>query len=87
MSVARAMFAGPGACRALLDGACGEVELRISGGAYVRLGSSDWLLLTAPFGPLSVAIDGLHRDAHPHLAQPTCVAPNGANSRRREQGC
>jgi hypothetical protein len=64
MSVARAMFAGPGACRALLDGACGEVALRFSGGVYVRLGSADWLLLappSAPFGPLSVAVEGLDR--------------------------
>jgi hypothetical protein len=64
MSIARAMFAGPGACLALLDGACGEVELRVSGGAYVRLGSADWLLLarpSAPFGPLSVAVRGLDR--------------------------
>jgi hypothetical protein len=63
------MFAGPGAYRALIDGACGEVELALSGGAYLRLGSSDWLLLagpTAPFGPLSIAVDGLDRlDLHP----------------------
>jgi hypothetical protein len=69
MSVARAMFAGPGACRALVDGARGEVELRVSGGAYVRLGSAEWLLLarpSAPFGPLSVAVEGLDRLAlHP----------------------
>jgi hypothetical protein len=56
------MFAGPGACRALVDGARGEVELVFNGGAYVRLGSSGWLLLSrpsAPFGPLSIAVDGL----------------------------
>jgi Protein of unknown function (DUF2877) len=62
---ARAVFAGPGARRALVDGARGEIALALSaGGAYVRLGSSDWLLLTRPsasFGPLSVTVDGLKR--------------------------
>lgn len=65
MTVARALFAGPGARRALVDGARGEVELVFGGrGAYVRLGPSDWILLaapSAPFGPLSVAVDGLDR--------------------------
>jgi hypothetical protein len=64
VSVARAMFAGPGACRALVNGGRGEVEFVFSGGAYVRLGSSGWLLLSrpsAPFGPLSVAVEGLDR--------------------------
>ena len=69
MSVARGLFAGPGACRALRDCACGEIELRLSGGAYVRLGSTDWLLLaspSAPFGPLSVAVAGFDQLAlHP----------------------
>jgi hypothetical protein len=58
------MFAGPGARRALLDGSAGVVELMLSGGAYVRLGSSEWLLLTgpdAPFGPLSLVVDRLDR--------------------------
>jgi Protein of unknown function (DUF2877) len=63
--VPRAMFAGPGARRALVDGARGEVEIVLQGGGgYVRLGSSDWVLLTrsdAAFGPLSVAVDGLDR--------------------------
>ncbi|HUA72853.1 MAG TPA: DUF2877 domain-containing protein [Solirubrobacteraceae bacterium] len=63
MSGARAVFAGPGARRALVEGARGQVELVLNGGGgYVRLGSSDWLLLTrpgAPFGPLSLAVDGL----------------------------
>jgi Protein of unknown function (DUF2877) len=63
---ARALFAGPGACRALVEGTRGQVEfvLSSSGGAYVRLGLSDWVLLTrpgAPFGPLSVVVDGLDR--------------------------
>jgi Protein of unknown function (DUF2877) len=65
MSAVRALFAGPGARRALADGARGEVELVLSGGGgYVRLGSSAWLLLAgreAPFGPLSVAVDALER--------------------------
>ena len=65
MSVARAMFAGPGARRALVDGARGEVEIVLQGGGgYVRLGSSGWVLLTepgAPFGPLSVTVDALNR--------------------------
>jgi Protein of unknown function (DUF2877) len=65
VTVARAMFAGPGARRALVDGARGEVEIVLQGGGgYVRLGSSDWVLLTrsdAAFGPLSVAVDGLDR--------------------------
>jgi hypothetical protein len=57
------LFGGPGACRALVDGARGQLELALSaGGGYVRLGLSDWLLITRPgepFGPLSVAVDGL----------------------------
>lgn len=63
MRAVRALFAGPGARRALVDGARGEVELVLrGGGAYVRLGSSNWLLLAerdAPFGPLSVVVDAL----------------------------
>ena len=44
MRVARALFAGPGARRALVDGSRGHVELVLSGGgAYVRLEPSDWL--------------------------------------------
>jgi Protein of unknown function (DUF2877) len=71
MRFARALFAGPGACRALVDGARGQVELVLgsSGGAYVRFGLSDWVLLTRPgepFGPLSVAVDGLdHLELRP----------------------
>jgi hypothetical protein len=74
VTVPRALFAGPGARRALVDGARGQVELVLSGGGgYVRLattstthttGSSEWVLLTrpgAPFGPLSVAVDGIDR--------------------------
>ena len=58
---ARALFAGPGALRALRPGRAGVVELVLSGGAYVRIGE-DWLLLAgrdAPFGPLSLAVAGL----------------------------
>ncbi|MBV8218426.1 MAG: DUF2877 domain-containing protein [Solirubrobacterales bacterium] len=63
MTVPRSLFAGPGARRALGDGARGEVAVAFSGGgAYVRLGRSEWVLLArpdVPFGPLSVAIEGL----------------------------
>jgi hypothetical protein len=66
MSAPRALFAGPGARRALVDGARGEVELvfQAGGGAYVRLGASGWILVTrlgSPFGPLSVAVDDVDR--------------------------
>lgn len=59
----RALFAGPGAVRALVEGREGAVELVFAGGAYVRLGS-DWLLLAepdVPFGPLSMAVPGIGR--------------------------
>jgi Protein of unknown function (DUF2877) len=62
---ARALFAGPGAVRALRPGRRGVVELVLSGGVYVRLGD-DWLLLAAPdapFGPLSLAVSGRRRTA------------------------
>jgi Protein of unknown function (DUF2877) len=62
-TTARALFAGPGALRALRPGRTGVVELVLSRGAYVRAGD-DWLLLAdpdAPFGPLSVAVAGLRR--------------------------
>ncbi len=70
MSEARALYAGPGARRALVDGARGQVELVLrGGGGYLRLGSSDWLLLAGrdpPFGPLSIAVDRLEAlDLHP----------------------
>lgn len=60
---ARALFAGPGALRALVDGREGVVELALTRGAYVRLGA-DWVALAepgVPFGPLSVAICGIGR--------------------------
>jgi hypothetical protein len=58
---ARALFAGPGALRALRTGRTWVVELVLSRGAYLRAGD-DWLLVAdpdAPFGPLSVAVAGL----------------------------
>jgi hypothetical protein len=61
VSEARALFAGPGAWRELVDGRFGAVELVLSRGAYVSLGSG-WLLVTgrgAPFGPLSLAVERL----------------------------
>jgi hypothetical protein len=65
---ARALFAAPGALRALRRGGRGAVELVLSGGAYLRL-ADDWLLVTepgAPFGPLSLAVSGLEPGAlHP----------------------
>jgi hypothetical protein len=63
MTEARALFAGPGAWRELVGGGSGSVELVLSRGAYVSLGSG-WLLVTdpgAPFGPLSLAVDRLGR--------------------------
>jgi Protein of unknown function (DUF2877) len=62
---ARALFAASGALRALRPGRAGVVELVLTGGTYVRAGD-DWLLVTdpdAPFGPLSVGVAGLKRDA------------------------
>jgi hypothetical protein len=61
----RALFAGPGARRALIAGHDGNVELVVRRGACIRLGS-DWLTLAAPkapFGPLSVAVSDLDRIA------------------------
>jgi hypothetical protein len=62
---ARALFAGPGALRALRGGGEGTVELVFARAYYVRLGD-DWLLLAEPdaaFGPLSLAVAGLERPA------------------------
>jgi hypothetical protein len=73
---ARAVFAGPGAWRALRPGRAGTVELVLSAGAYVRVGD-DWLALAspdAPFGPLSVAVTGLRR-ASLRPGQPVRVEP------------
>jgi hypothetical protein len=60
----RVLFAGPGARRALTAGHDGAVELVSGRRAYLRLGTSGWVLLTepgAPFGPLSLAVDGLEQ--------------------------
>jgi Protein of unknown function (DUF2877) len=60
---ARALFAGPGALRALVDAREGVVELVLTRSAYVRLGA-DWVALAEPgmpFGPLSVSICGIGR--------------------------
>jgi len=74
----RALFAGPGARRALVDGARGQVELALSGGAYVSLVPSHWILLAepgAPFGPLSLVFDGVDQlDLHP--GAPAEVTPS-----------
>jgi len=58
---ARALLAGPGALRALRDGAAGEVELAFGGGGYVRLETGRVLLAgpRAPAGPLSLLVAGL----------------------------
>jgi Protein of unknown function (DUF2877) len=73
---AEALYAGPGALRALRPGRTGAVQLVFSGGAYVRAGE-DWLLLAdpdAPFGPLSVGVAGLRclavRPGQPVVVQP-----------------
>ena len=63
---ARALFAAPGALRALRSGRrSGTVELVLSGGVYLRV-EEDWVLVTeagAVFGPLSIAVAGLERGA------------------------
>lgn len=59
----RAVLAGPGARRALCDGASGAVELAFGPGGYVRLGER-WVLLAparSPLGPLSLLVAGLAR--------------------------
>jgi Protein of unknown function (DUF2877) len=59
VSRARALFAGPGALRALRAGRCGTVEVVLSQAAYVHLGEG-WLMVAerhVPFGPLSLALD------------------------------
>ncbi len=70
MSIVRALLAGPGARRALVEDRAGAVELALSQGAYVRL-ERDWLMLAEPnaqFGPLSLAVQGLERlDLSPGL--------------------
>jgi hypothetical protein len=58
---ARALWAGPGARRALLSAASGTVMFALEPGGYVRLGG-EWLLLAiprAPRGPLTLLVAGL----------------------------
>lgn len=59
----RAVVIGPGARRALHDGAAGIVELAFGPGGYVRLGEHRVLLAPArsPLGPLSILVAGLAR--------------------------
>jgi Protein of unknown function (DUF2877) len=67
----RALFAAPTALRALSDGRRGEVAVTFRGGAYLRL-DRDWVLIAgagAPFGPLSLALEGAERLA-PHPGTP-----------------
>jgi hypothetical protein len=64
----RAVVVGPGARRALREGAAGVVELAFGPGGYVRL--DDRLVLLAParspLGPLSILVAGLaHGDLVP----------------------
>jgi hypothetical protein len=62
-ATARALVVGPGARRALRDGAGGFVELAFGPGGYVRLDEQHVLLAPArsPLGPLSVLVAGLSR--------------------------
>jgi hypothetical protein len=86
-TTARALFAGPGALRALRPGRTGVVELVLSRGAYVRAGD-DWLLLAdpdAPFGPLSVAVAGLRRSTL-RPGQPALVEPGRLRLGRQTVG-
>jgi hypothetical protein len=60
VTIVRALFAGPGARRALLPGRTGSVEIVFPLAAYLRL-DEDWLLLAeprAPFGPVTVSVSG-----------------------------
>jgi Protein of unknown function (DUF2877) len=59
VSRARALFAGPGALRALRAGRFGAVEVVLRHAAYVHL-DEGWLMVAerhVPFGPLSLALD------------------------------
>ena len=73
-SAPRALFAGPGAARALVTGLTGVVEHTFAAGAYLRFGP-DWVLLSeraAPFGPLSLIARGLP-DGGPAVQTPVAV--------------
>jgi Protein of unknown function (DUF2877) len=59
----RALWAGPGARRALAAGGPGTVEYALAPGGYVRFGD-EWLLVAiprAPRGPLTLTVTGLER--------------------------
>jgi hypothetical protein len=59
VSRARALFAGPGALRALRAGRFGTVEVVLRHAAYVHF-DEGWLMVAerdVPFGPLSLAVD------------------------------
>lgn len=61
MSAGRALFAAPGALRALVPGCTGTVALKPHAAAYLEL-DSGWLMLTGPraqFGPLTLVLDGV----------------------------
>ena len=63
---ARALWAGPGALRALATARTGGVELAFARGGYVRLEGrpTDWLHVVAPRaprGPLTLVVAGLDR--------------------------
>ena len=83
----RAIWAGPGAQRALSAGGRGEVEFALHPGGYTRLGDA-WLLIAtprAPRGPLTLVVAGL--DAAPLVAGDDVVveaasgAPPAADTR------
>jgi Protein of unknown function (DUF2877) len=59
----RALWAGPGARRALAAGGTGTVEYALPPGGYVRFGG-EWVLIAvprAPRGPLTLTVTGLER--------------------------
>ena len=63
MTVARALWAGPGAARALRGAGTGQVEIVLDGnGGYVSLGHDRWVLLARPHAqhwPLSLHVASL----------------------------
>jgi hypothetical protein len=77
--MARALWAGPGARRALVAGAAGAVEIALAPGGYVRLGEHAWVLVAtarAPRGPLSLVVAGL--EAAPLRAGAPATVTDGA---------
>ena len=64
MADTRALWAGPGARRALRRGGAGTVEIALHPGGYVCLRDDGWLLVAhgrAPRGPLTVGVADLAR--------------------------